>query len=266
MNFLTKSTWSVAAATAVLTSAVMATPQAAEAFIIRTSTTLENYSGFPSSTPYPNSNFGLARPTVINFNSSSGAVPTAAPGAAGNTSPLASSSSNGDAYIQRTSGTGTNAIFDNDELRVGRNPTGSNRDNPQGTVEFSFFRNGSTSTVANIGYFAFLWVSPNATDQITFTTTGATQTFNIASLNDLLPSNQDISVGTDTFIEFFVTNPNEIIRRVAFADTSSGTSATRFEIDNVTYQAIPTPAMLPGLIAMGLGALRKRKGESEAEA
>jgi hypothetical protein len=32
-------------------------------------------------------------------------------------------------------------------------------------------------------------------------------------------------------------------------------------LSGVTVETIPTPALLPGLIGMGLAALRKRKGE-----
>lgn len=36
-------------------------------------------------------------------------------------------------------------------------------------------------------------------------------------------------------------------------------------ISNFNVQAIPTPALLPGLIGLGLGALRKRKGQATEE-
>lgn len=48
---------------------------------------------------------------------------------------------------------------------------------------------------------------------------------------------------------------------------TGGTYATdgswRFDMVTVNADAIPTPAMLPGLVGMGLGLLRKRKSESE---
>ncbi|PSB12129.1 PEP-CTERM sorting domain-containing protein [filamentous cyanobacterium CCP1] len=37
-------------------------------------------------------------------------------------------------------------------------------------------------------------------------------------------------------------------------------------IDNVNTTAVPTPALLPGLLGMGVAALRKRKGEATEEA
>ena len=48
---------------------------------------------------------------------------------------------------------------------------------------------------------------------------------------------------------------------------SQGGEATPVLVANGSPTAIPTPALLPGLIGLGLGALRKRKSEEvETEA
>ena len=48
---------------------------------------------------------------------------------------------------------------------------------------------------------------------------------------------------------------------VASFDIGSGPNSNR---SSITVETIPTPALLPGLIAMGAGVLRKRKAEVEA--
>ena len=49
-------------------------------------------------------------------------------------------------------------------------------------------------------------------------------------------------------------------------DAGYGGGGTHFALDNLTVNttAIPTPALLPGLIGLGLGILRKRKAEAAA--
>lgn len=49
---------------------------------------------------------------------------------------------------------------------------------------------------------------------------------------------------------------------IVFEEDGNG----RFEIDNIAYrEEIPTPALLPGLIAMGAASVRKRRGELSTE-
>jgi len=64
----------------------------------------------------------------------------------------------------------------------------------------------------------------------------------------------------------FVTNPGDpTIESVSFFRTAGS-----IDIDNVAFRVVPTPALLPGIIGMGIAALKKRRdgelAEAEAEA
>ncbi|MEL7005950.1 MAG: PTPA-CTERM sorting domain-containing protein [Bacteroidota bacterium] len=52
---------------------------------------------------------------------------------------------------------------------------------------------------------------------------------------------------------------DDLIKQVVWSKTGNG----RFEIDNVSV--VPTPALLPGLVGMGIAAFRKRKKAGEVQ-
>lgn len=210
-----------------LTTVVMAHPQAAEAFIIRTTSGGSTYPSVPNPT--------LPTPTVINFDSLNGNI--------GTQTLVPASDSNGSANIA-TSG-GPSVQVNGGVLTIG----GSNGSNATGTATLTF---GATP---GLGYFGFQWLTPQSGSTVLFTSsTSAQQSFTAASLG----------LTGSSFVEFFASNPNEIISSVQFSDSNS-TTGVAFQVDNVNYQRIPTPALLPGLIAVGAGLLRKRKAEVEGE-
>jgi hypothetical protein len=49
-------------------------------------------------------------------------------------------------------------------------------------------------------------------------------------------------------------------------DVGDALVASALQIDDVQVNSIPTPALLPGLVGLGLGVLRKRKAEATAKA
>jgi hypothetical protein len=60
------------------------------------------------------------------------------------------------------------------------------------------------------------------------------------------------------YYNFFGDNNSDLFNTVKLSSSQNA-----FEVDNIaTRAAIPTPALLPGLIGMGVAAWRKRKGES----
>ena len=70
------------------------------------------------------------------------------------------------------------------------------------------------------------------------------------------PSSGDQNVGV--YYNFFGENNSDVFDKVVL-----GSTGIAFEVDNIaTRTAIPTPALLPGLIGMGVAAWRKRRGES----
>jgi len=232
MNLLSKKNLSVAATTLALTVAALANIESAHAFLI--------YRTAGPSVP-TGVNPSLAPPTVINFDGLSGLVPTAA-------TSIGPGGLNGGATIQRTNSADYNSSLA-DNLRIGSILGGA----LTGSVQFDF------DDSRGMGYFGFLRQNvpsnPGASSISFFSGSTLIQSFtgpNFAALP-----------GTDNYFNFFVTNNSEIFNRVVFSDNSL---ASNFQVDNVAYQAIPTPALLPGLVAMGLGIMRKRKAEATAEA
>jgi len=71
------------------------------------------------------------------------------------------------------------------------------------------------------------------------------------------------------FLGFVASNPNELISSVQF---TSGGFLSSVNFDNATFATpkaatpIPTPALLPGLVGMGIAAYRKRKLASSTSA
>lgn len=60
------------------------------------------------------------------------------------------------------------------------------------------------------------------------------------------------------YFNFFGDNGSDLFDRVVLRSSQAA-----FEVDNIaTREAIPTPALLPGLIGMGVAAWRKRKSEA----
>ncbi len=88
--------------------------------------------------------------------------------------------------------------------------------------------------------------------------------------------NVTVSLGLGNFSEVFTLASNAPLATVLRTITLTSASKLSFSnaggdnigaiLDNVNVTAVPTPALLPGLIGMGVAALRKRKGEgAEAE-
>jgi hypothetical protein len=231
MNLLSKRTLSVATVTAALTVVAMAQSGAAQAFLItRTAGPL----------PAAGINAPLAPPTVIDFDSLNGIVPTTP-------TTLVPGGPNGGATIARTPGTVAGYLL-TDGLRIGALASGEvsfKFDDPRGMGYFGFFLDSITAPLSAV---SISFLSGNSLIQ---SLTGT-------QLNQV--------TGPGNYFNFFVTNNSEIFDQVLLTDSSGGLLGGNFVVDNVAYQAIPTPALLPGLVALGIGVVRKRKAEAEAEA
>ena len=236
MNLLSKKTLSVAATTLALTVAALANIESAHAFLIYRTTGTNPGVVNPS----------LAPPTVIDFDGLSNLVPNLVPTTATSIVP---GGLNGGATIQRTAG---NANFQDNTLRIGTAAPPS-VGGTLGTVSFTF------DDPRGMGYFGFrLNGSSGANEVVTFFSKLTNAQFSFSG-----PSFGSVP-GAGNYFNFFVTNNTEIFNRVDFTRNTAPGNA--FRVDNVAYQAIPTPALLPGLVAMGLGIVRKRKAEANAEA
>lgn len=113
-----------------------------------------------------------------------------------------------------------------------------------------------------LNYFGLLWGSIDAENTIQFFNSASTTPVSsytgssLASLLGfpLLPFSANLGAGGTKYIEFALADIGADVDKVVLS-----TGFSPFEVDNVAYQSIPTPALLPGLIGMGVAALRKRK-------
>ncbi|GAB4160461.1 MAG: hypothetical protein Fur0046_39560 [Cyanobacteria bacterium J069] len=75
------------------------------------------------------------------------------------------------------------------------------------------------------------------------------------------------TTGSGNYFSFVSDSNDDFFDQVTFSRTNGFLS-----IDNVAYRVVPTPALLPGIIGMGIAALKKRRDgaldevEAEAEA
>ena len=113
-----------------------------------------------------------------------------------------------------------------------------------------------------ISTFGFLWGSIDNYNSISFFKQGK---FLTSFTGDQIFSsaNGDQSVKGTHFVNF---KGNSMVPEDDYFDKvvlASGQAA--FEIDDVRYTEVPTPALLPGLVGIGVAALRKRKQAGEAQ-
>lgn len=71
------------------------------------------------------------------------------------------------------------------------------------------------------------------------------------------PTGDRTPTGT-RFVNFVAEGPSDYFDTVIF-----GSSRAAFELDDIRYTEVPTPALLPGLVGIGVAALRKRKQSGE---
>jgi hypothetical protein len=200
--------------------------------------------------------------TVIDFNSAAvGSVPNGA------TPLIGPTNTNGGVTIDRITG---NARYDNINptelfsggstyLAVGRNNGGSN--NTGGAVQLTF------AAPKGVGYFGLFWASPSINDQIVFTlknpdgSLAPSQTVTAANVFGSLPGYVDTSVENQgRYVNFFVTSSDtSLITQVLLQDLNDAGGNRSFEVDNIAYHQIPTPALLPGLVGLGFGILKKKR-------
>lgn len=147
-------------------------------------------------------------------------------------------------------------------LKTGGRPTGSTGRflvaEESGVAEFIFSQ--------KLNYFGLLWGSINRGNVISFYD-GNNFIQSFSGTNLFGKGTPAITGGSTRFINFFVDEVSE--NNYDFFDrvVISGGGDDPFQLDNVAYEVIPTPALLPGLIGLGMAALRKRKQEeSSAEA
>ena len=113
-----------------------------------------------------------------------------------------------------------------------------------------------------LNYFGLLWGSINPDNVIKFFD-GNTE---VGSFTGQSIIDSGVASNTTRFVNFAVDelgyNSYDFFNRVEI----SGGGQDPFQLDNVAYEVVPTPALLPGIIGMGIAALRKRKQSQEESA
>lgn len=110
-----------------------------------------------------------------------------------------------------------------------------------------------------ISNFGFLWGSIDAYNSISFLK-GNTLLASFTGSDILNPANGDQGVSGTAYVNFVAESVSDYFDTVVLSSTSPA-----FEIDDVKYTEVPTPALLPGLVGIGIAALRKRKKAGEAQ-
>jgi hypothetical protein len=208
--------------------AVLLMPQVSHAFLITR-----------TSGPVPGTGAPLAPPTVIDFNSFANNTPV--PAAA---TLIATGAGNGNAFIQRTLGL---AEYQGNQLNIGVSGSGSTQSFADAIVSFTF------NAPRGLGYFGLQWQNPQADESIRFYS-GSTL---IQTLTGTQVLANAIGAGGNYF-NFIVTNNGEIFNRVDLARLNPS-NGNFFRVDDVAYQQIPTPVLLPGLLGLGFGILKKKR-------
>lgn len=237
MNSSVKRILSLVGATAALLIAGSVRPNTALAYLVTRTTTLP-IGGSPA-------------PTVVGFDSLNGLAPLGA-------TPLASGGPNGGVTIRRFLPNGQ-SVFSSvdyggnamDGLRIGRDDRAGLSNDGAALLRFDDPR--------GMGFFSFSLgaISGNTLDRaglIFLSGSNEIQRFTFAQLLAATSSPGNV-------FSFAATNSSEIFDGVLFAQEGAG----RFIVDDIAYQAIPTPALLPGLLALGASIVRKRQAEAEVE-
>jgi hypothetical protein len=264
MNSLLTKTWSAFATTIALSAVAVIAPQAAHAFSFSVSS--------PGIFNQPAWN-GLST-TQVDFTGTGSGIVTV-PGTPSSL-PTTGSATNGGVTVKSVSGSST---FTN-QFPAANTYAGGGRYLSVGSINPTLGLGQGAARLAfdapkGIGYLGFFWGSPKSTDSLVFTLRDA-----LGITNEVTYTAADIFAGlgfdltglvqnnSGRYVNFFSTNngPNagKVIESVLLRDTALVVRS--FDVDNIAYQAIPTPALLPGLVALGIGAVRKRKAEAEAEA
>lgn len=141
--------------------------------------------------------------------------------------------------------------------------TGVDKDKDN-TPYFSLGGSGQSSPVTLkfkypiISNFGFLWGSIDSYNTISFLKgDNLIQSFTGSNISDPANGRQDAS---GTAYVNFLASADSYFDTVKFESTSPA-----FEFDDVRYTEVPTPALLPGLVGIGVAALRKRKKAGEAQ-
>jgi hypothetical protein len=110
-----------------------------------------------------------------------------------------------------------------------------------------------------LNHFGVFWGTPDSYNTLKF--------YNAGSLLASFVTDTTVIPGGTQISGFLPLRTSEGARYIDFS-TDAGTvfdrvdfesSQAAFEVDNISYTAVPTPAMLPAIVGFGLAALKRRK-------
>jgi hypothetical protein len=111
---------------------------------------------------------------------------------------------------------------------------------------------------------SFLWGSVDSYNSVAFYKPGAVAPFQTVTGTDLASllglNTPQTFYNIDKYVAFWA-NPGEYFDKVVLSSSQAA-----FETDDYQYRAVPTPALLPGLIAFGAGLLRRKQKAEAADA
>ncbi|MEA5448626.1 PTPA-CTERM sorting domain-containing protein [Leptolyngbya sp. CCNP1308] len=108
-------------------------------------------------------------------------------------------------------------------------------------------------------YFGLYWASVDAYNFIEFFKEGVS--VGIFDGNDVIGgANGDQQVGGARYVNFTSSSALNYFDSIKLTSTSAA-----FESDNHAFREVPTPALLPGLIGLGVAALRRKQNEAVEE-
>lgn len=146
----------------------------------------------------------------------------------------------------------------------------------EGVVQLDF------DATRGLGYFGLFWGSPGNNDSITFVlrdaggvtnrvTYTAADIFGVAfsGLNSVVDTTGlPPTIRPGRYVNFFSTNngpnANKVIESVLLEDSGLRSIGRSFQVDNIAYEAIPTPALLPGILGFGFSFWKKRRNQLTA--
>jgi hypothetical protein len=134
---------------------------------------------------------------------------------------------------------------------------------------------GGAATTATLTFetalrhFGVFWGTPDTYNKLNFYNGPGTPPIasfvpGVGQLQLSNPPSGPLGLGSDglstsaRYVDFFA-DAGTVFNRVEFVSTQ-----VAFEVDNIAYSKVPTPAMLPAIIGFGLTALKRRKQAAQA--
>lgn len=173
----------------------------------------------------------------------------------------------GDGVKAPSTATITNAFSDGNDDLTNLNLSGSNPVNPVDSLEAALgLQAGDLGPAAQEGSGIYTTLLVGVGDVLSFN--WAIPVNNESSGNRAFAAiagqifDLDIAPNTSSPFSYTFNTSGSVRVGVGIVDLGDTLDSAQLQISNVDFTPVPSPAMLPGLIGVGLGMLRKRKQQS----